>query len=314
MNKPRLNLASQAVEQADTVPAVFNNPMTAEDESRLAQSYELSLPAMRALDGTKLLVIKIPPLSVVTTVLGAKPKMDALRDQMVALPGFNAQAYDQMAQHAQALGYAEVRYQMVTKDASKLRQCGDETYEFRDKFRADADALIKNNLVDGSPLKACRHLVGYRNAAFDVQIYVRFFMDRLPDIDGKCAITRDVLKRADQVSAFLLRQVGLRDQGPEVICEAAEMRQRAFTLVVQTYDQSRRAVSFLRWQEGDADDIAPSLYASTRKRRRTDKQDDATGDETRSESSNDSSNAQPDSPPALPAANPTKPSNGDGNP
>jgi hypothetical protein len=38
-------------------------------------------------------------------------------------------------------------------------------------------------------------------------------------------------------------------------------RQQAYTQFVKTYDQVRRVVSFLRWDDGDADDIAPSLYA-----------------------------------------------------
>ncbi len=39
------------------------------------------------------------------------------------------------------------------------------------------------------------------------------------------------------------------------------MRARAFTLFSRAYDQVRRAVNVLRWDEGDADSIAPSLYA-----------------------------------------------------
>ena len=35
------------------------------------------------------------------------------------------------------------------------------------------------------------------------------------------------------------------------------MRARAYTLF---YDDARRAVIFLRWHEGDADSIAPSLH------------------------------------------------------
>ena len=38
-------------------------------------------------------------------------------------------------------------------------------------------------------------------------------------------------------------------------------RTRAFVLFVRCYDEIRRAVSFLRWNEGDADTLVPSLYA-----------------------------------------------------
>jgi hypothetical protein len=37
-------------------------------------------------------------------------------------------------------------------------------------------------------------------------------------------------------------------------------------LLAQVYDQCRRAVFFLRWNEGDADAIAPSLYTKRPRR------------------------------------------------
>jgi hypothetical protein len=58
-----------------------------------------------------------------------------------------------------------------------------------------------------------------------------------------------------------VRAAGQREQGPAVVVETARIRQQAFTLLVKAYDETRRAVSFLRWREGDADTIAPSLYA-----------------------------------------------------
>ncbi len=53
---------------------------------------------------------------------------------------------------------------------------------------------------------------------------------------------------------------------PAVIDGAAEIRQQAFTLFIRTYDQLRRAVHYLRWEHGDAEEIAPSLYAASRRR------------------------------------------------
>ena len=58
---------------------------------------------------------------------------------------------------------------------------------------------------------------------------------------------------------------------------ANDTRQRAFTLLVTAYDEVRRAVTFVRWAEGDADAFAPSLYAKSRKRR-PGASDDAEGD------------------------------------
>ena len=45
------------------------------------------------------------------------------------------------------------------------------------------------------------------------------------------------------------------------VAAAAQARQRTYTLLAKAYNQVRRAVCFLRRDEGDADAVAPSLYA-----------------------------------------------------
>jgi hypothetical protein len=45
-------------------------------------------------------------------------------------------------------------------------------------------------------------------------------------------------------------------------------RQRTFTYFLTTYDHVRRAIQFVRWRAGDADDIVPSLEPALTRRRR----------------------------------------------
>lgn len=58
-----------------------------------------------------------------------------------------------------------------------------------------------------------------------------------------------------------------------------QRRQRAFTLFVRAYEECRRAATYLRWHEDDADDIAPSLW--TKRNRRTAAAPDAMPDTER---------------------------------
>jgi hypothetical protein len=55
-----------------------------------------------------------------------------------------------------------------------------------------------------------------------------------------------------------------RQQQPKL----ADNRLRAVTLMANSYDQTRRAVQFLRHDEGDVDLITPSLYTARGVRRR----------------------------------------------
>ena len=60
--------------------------------------------------------------------------------------------------------------------------------------------------------------------------------------------------------------VGVRDQGSD--SPSADLRQRAHTLLVTTYDQVRRMLTFLRWAEGDVERIAPSFWRARGGRKR----------------------------------------------
>lgn len=82
--------------------------------------------------------------------------------------------------------------------------------------------------------------------------------DKLKDTTS---VKQAEIERAQQLSFHLFRGVGQREQSPALIAETADMRARAFTLLTSAYDNARRAVIYLRWNEGDADSIAPSLFA-----------------------------------------------------
>src|SRR5262249_14133252 len=69
------------------------------------------------------------------------------------------------------------------------------------------------------------------------------------------------LDQARDIGEKLLAAVGAKEQGPALVAAQALQRQRNFTLFANAYDQVRRAISYLRWNEDDVDDIAPSLYA-----------------------------------------------------
>ena len=40
-----------------------------------------------------------------------------------------------------------------------------------------------------------------------------------------------------------------------------------FTLFARRYDQLRRAATYLRWEEGDADSVVPSIFAKAKRPR-----------------------------------------------
>ena len=66
---------------------------------------------------------------------------------------------------------------------------------------------------------------------------------------------------ANKLALKLVSAIAHREQSPEQRAGASDIRQRMFTLFSNSYEQVRRATIFPRWNEGDAEDIAPSLFA-----------------------------------------------------
>ncbi len=87
------------------------------------------------------------------------------------------------------------------------------------------------------------------------------FRERAQELAGKTAVAAQELDQAAELAQRLVTAVGLKEQSPATITAAALLRQQAFTLFTQAYDEACRAIGFLRWHAGDSDSIAPSLWA-----------------------------------------------------
>lgn len=98
------------------------------------------------------------------------------------------------------------------------------------------------------------------NLAADLSGIAETLTEVWPKIEGKTLIQPAEIARARTLGEQLVRLFAVREKS-SASAEVTETRQRAFTLVVRAYEEIRRAMTFLRWYEQDADTLAPSLYA-----------------------------------------------------
>lgn len=57
----------------------------------------------------------------------------------------------------------------------------------------------------------------------------------------------------------MFRQLGIREESPAVTAAATDLRQRAYTRLVSTYEDTQRAITFLLDAKGGVEAIAPGL-------------------------------------------------------
>lgn len=240
----------------------FVRPEAQFGEDVLETAYNSVVAELEALSPDDLYPINLDVMACVNTAAGVIPEIKNLRAQIVQdLPGFNIERFDNLHRYAMAAAYAHTMHLTATGPQDDLRPMLEEAVRLREVLLNDATALVTRGLVNGEVLKNLKGAVGYKNIQLDLQMLVNVFKANWASIQGKCAATAAELARGEKLVTWLIEVVGLREQGPAEVQKSADMRLRAFTLFTRTYDEARRAVGYIRWKEGDVDDIIPSFWA-----------------------------------------------------
>ena len=235
----------------------------------LRAAYLRRLEEINAVPDSALVPINISIPTAVTTVLGSLPKIRAMRDQLAGMPGFDLEAFDKLEDYTLAVAHAQARYAIACAPPQSLPELSDRATALRARLHTDVMALAARGLISSEPLADLKGPNGYRNVSFDLESIAALLRDNWKDIEDKTAVTIDELDEAETLADQLLTEVGLRDHSTRATVESAAIRQRAYSLFFNTYDQVRRAISYIRWDTRDVDDIAPSLFlarATTRRR------------------------------------------------
>ena len=136
---------------------------------------------------------------------------------------------------------------------------------------SDVRSLAGHRLINAERFAGCGARPGYRALAYDVLMLVQVLKEAWNRVHGRTPVTLAELDQAAVKAETLLRAVGLRDHARPTVAEATVLRRKAFALFMRAYAKARAAVQYLRAEVGDADDIAPSLYAGRAKRRKSER-------------------------------------------
>jgi hypothetical protein len=244
------------------VPPVGGSTKVTEDAgaAEFAAGFAQVEAEVRAVPERELVAINIDVPSAVAMVLGALPELKGLRDKFAQLLGFDVARFDKLRDYTLALGHAHAMFRGAAGPSDGTSGLADQVSTLRDVLQADATALAKRKILDEAQVTKLRGGSGYKNMAFEVVGLVGLLREHWDAIQGRSALKAEELEQAGQLAQELVTAVGTKEQAPVQVGAASLLRQQAFTLFMNAYDDARRAVSYLRWNEGDVDDIAPSLF------------------------------------------------------
>jgi len=255
------------------------------------QAFEQTKPEIDSVQEENFVTVSLDIPATVITVQGAYPEIVALRPQFVQhLPTLDITKVDKLETYGLAMFCAHADYKAAIEPSASLVELLDNAIAIRTILLADVNSLIAHGLLAPGVIDGLQGVNGYKNVMTDVALLASILRTNAAKVAARTSIKPDELAAAEDMANKLGKAVGLREQSPQVIAEASRVRQAAYTLFIKAYEEVRSGVQYLRRHEGDADSVAPSLFANRGNRKKP----------------ADENTDKPDSP-ATPVVNPPAP-------
>jgi hypothetical protein len=243
----------------DTVPGSMS-PATG---GELLAQFRAEIDALPEAD---VLTPRVDVAAAASTAIGSMPEVESHRAELVAIFGARASAtLDRLVPISRALLAAQAAHEAVADH--DLEAQANAIRAIRDRLSDAATALIERGLVDRKTLDRLTGGGGYQALFTDTLALVSWFEVHAGAIASRSKVTTDELRSAYHSAEAFATEIARRDQARSGTSETGRDRQRVFTLFFRTYENVGKMISYLRWQHGDADQIAPSIYSRSRPRR-----------------------------------------------
>ncbi len=271
--------------------------------ARGREALKLLRPQMDALTEAELVPINVDVTMAVSRALGVLPAVAAMRERIrTCCPQSDQDAIDQLEDRAYAASSANGAHETATTVPGEFDAVVTEVFDARNVLLQVGRGLVACNIIKAEQLGGLNGGRGYRESAADLIALTDLYSERWSAIEGRVPFQEGQVTHARAVAERLAAMVGVRELMPEHSTPTADTRIRAFTLLDRAYDELRRAITYLRWREDDADVIAPSFRSQQFVRRNS---DDKNGEK------NGAKPAGPDAP-VKPGTSPTDISKSDG--
>ena len=227
------------------------------EEAELA--YNRVKPEIEALNVDDLATLNVDLLSATSIAIGVAERVVAHRERMAKLAEFDIRHVDQLVDYAKAAWFAYVT-NLPTPEPSEAAALFDEVVGLRGKLLMWAAPLVGAGYFDEPAIARIKEGSGNKDTPSDLVALVALYRSRWDSIKNICGVTEEDLNRAAVIGPAMFALVSRREnQTASSVTDGSLRVRRAWTLLDRAYAQCRRALNFLRFDEGDVDMLAPSL-------------------------------------------------------
>jgi hypothetical protein len=257
-------VADNASMRRRTRRTVANHPL----DTLIAQSAPAAFDSVRAeiaaVPAHALVPINLDVLPAARRGLVIAERIAPLLPELAKCPYLDLHAINGLHTYSLALIHAHALIDHAEAAALPISVLVTEAIRLRGNLMATAEMLSHFGFISPERVEAIRRGKGYANLADDLLalgLLLRSLWHRIKD---RVLVAREDVDRAMVLSASLHKALGSRESNADPLVEPNDprfVRAQAYTLFYRAYDECRRGVTCLRWHDGDARHIVPSLYS-----------------------------------------------------
>jgi hypothetical protein len=167
---------------------------------------------------------------------------------------------DTLGWHASATLYAEAHYMGVSRGPARVAELAKQARSWRALLLQDMALMVTRRLLPVEKHAQLKIQACHKDLPFLLLAVTQVYRDAWPKLSDYTSVSPQELDEASRIAEEFSLAFARSTERNAGLSEANDQRRRNFTLLAQAYDQVRRGLSYLRWSEGDTDEIAPSLY------------------------------------------------------
>ncbi len=245
-------------------------------------AYERTAPARAAMGPKDAPPFTLDAVFAVGRALQTAAAVGRYRDLLLALPGYDIAHLDGLEDLARALRFVDTELARRVRVKRELPALAAEGYALRGLLVEYLDLLSRRGRAHPRLVARLRGGSGYLDLVEDLNVLVAELRDQPEEVVGDATVvTRAEVGRASELAHAILLRLGNPVEVDLPRARLLEERRKIGGLLLRAYRQVRRAMDFLRFDQGDAAELVPSLYVtrerSSRARRAAGGATDAAG-------------------------------------
>ena len=216
---------------------------------------------IRAVPATALRPRNLDIGQLVTAAFRVSPRVQQFEADIAALPLSKHALIAAIPDLAHAMSYVLGRVLAASKPVYDVAALAEEGAKVLELISADLRTLMLRGVLPAGALDGVAPSPGYQALAKNLRTISSVARDNWSLIEGRSGLGIEDVKRASEISTAIYQQTAERTNDDPAVAALHLLRDQTFTLLMDAYEELRRAIGYLRYHQGDADDITPSLYA-----------------------------------------------------